>query len=78
MLLADEPTASLDADAADEVVALLAERVAERGATLLTVVHDLELLPRLADHALVLRRGLIVADVAVDAGTPAQSRGLLR
>ena len=78
MLLADEPTASLDADAADEVVALLAERVAERGATLLTVVHDLELLPRLADHALALRRGLIVADVAMDAGTPAQLRGLLR
>ena len=78
MLLADEPTASLDADAADEVVALLAERVAERGATLLTVVHDLELLPRLADRALALRRGLIVADVAVDAGTPAQLRGLLR
>ena len=78
MLLADEPTASLDADAADAVVALLAERVAERGATLLTIVHDLELLPRLADHALALRRGLIVADVAMDAGTPAQLRGLLR
>ena len=78
MLLADEPTASLDADAADEVVALQAERVAERGAMLLTVGHDLDLLPRLADRALALRRGLIVADVAVDAGTPAQLRGLLR
>ena len=78
LLLADEPTASLDADAADEVLALLAELVAERGATLLTVVHDLDLLPRLADRALALRRGLIVADVTVDAGTPAQLRGLLR
>jgi phosphonate transport system ATP-binding protein len=78
MMLADEPTASLDADAADEVAALLAAVAAERQATLVCVVHDLDLLPRLADRAIALRRGVVVADVAVDSHTPAQLRGLLK
>lgn len=78
MLLADEPTASLDAEAADEVAGLLAAVAAERQTTLVCVVHDLDLLPRLADRAIALRRGVVVADVAVDAQTPAQLRGLLK
>ena len=45
----DEPTASLDAEAADEVIALLTSVVAERQATLVCVVHDLDLVPRLAE-----------------------------
>ena len=57
MLLADEPTASPDAEAADEVIALLTSVVAERQATLVCVVHDLDLVPRLADRVIVLRRG---------------------
>ena len=78
ILLADEPTASLDAEAADEVASLLADVAAERKATLVCVVHDLELLPRLADRAIALRRGVLVADVKVDARTAFQLRGLLR
>ena len=78
LLLADEPTASLDADAADAVASLLAAVAAERRATLVCVVHDLDLLPRLAERAIALRRGVVVADVAVDAHTPAQLRGLLK
>ena len=78
VLLADEPTASLDADAADEVIGLLAAVASEREATLVCVVHDLDLLPRLADRAIALRRGIVVADVAVTAHTPSQLRGLLK
>ena len=78
LLLADEPTASLDADAADEVIGLLAEVAAERGATLVCVVHDLDLLPRLADRAIALRHGVVVADVAVTPHTPGQLRGMLK
>ena len=77
-MLADEPTASLDADAADEVATLLADVARERGATLVCVVHDLDLLPRLADRAIALRHGTVAADVAVDAGTPDRLRGLLK
>jgi putative ABC transport system ATP-binding protein len=40
LLLADEPTASLDDDHAREVVALLAEGAAEQGATLVVATHD--------------------------------------
>lgn len=78
LLLADEPTASLDADAADEVVALLAAVAAERAATLVCVVHDLDLLPRIADRAIALRHGAVVADVAVGPGTAAQLRAMLK
>jgi len=78
LLLADEPTASLDADAADDVIQLLAEVAAERGATLVCVVHDLDLLPRLARRAIALRHGVVVADVAVTPNTPQQLRGMLK
>jgi len=78
LLLADEPTASLDADAADDVIQLLAEVAAERCATLVCVVHDLDLLPRLARRAIALRHGVVVADVAVTPNTPQQLRGMLK
>lgn len=78
LLLADEPTASLDADAADEVAALLADVAREHRSTLVCVVHDLDLLPRLAERAIALRHGIVVADVLVDQRTPAQLRGLLK
>lgn len=78
LLLADEPTASLDSEAADEVVGLLSAVTSGHPVTLVCVVHDLELLPRLADRAIALRRGRVVADVAVEAHTPAQLRGFLK
>jgi len=40
MLLADEPTAHLDDDTAQEALALLAELAAEQGATLVVATHD--------------------------------------
>lgn len=78
LLLADEPTASLDADAADEVVALLNRAVQERAMTLVCVVHDLELVPRLAQRAIALHHGRVVADMAANEQTPAVLRGLLK
>ncbi len=78
LLLADEPTASLDADATAQIIGLLVSAAAQRESTLICIVHDLELLPRLADRAIVLRQGTIVADVPVTPQTPAQLRGLLK
>jgi phosphonate transport system ATP-binding protein len=74
MLLADEPTASLDAEAADEVINLITTLVAERKSTLICVVHDLDLVPRLADRVVVLRRGQVVADMAVTGSTTSELR----
>lgn len=54
LLLADEPTAALDADNAKIVSRLLRERAAELNATLLVVTHDERLLP---DFQHVIRLG---------------------
>ena len=78
IVLADEPTASLDANAADEIAGLLASVVVERGASLICVVHDLDLVPRLAERAIVMRHGRMVADVAVTPATPSELRPLLQ
>ncbi len=78
MLLADEPTASLDAEAADEVINLLTSLVAEKKSTLICVVHDLDLVPRLADRVIVLRRGQVVADVAVNSNSVSELRGVMK
>jgi putative ABC transport system ATP-binding protein len=50
LILADEPTGNLDEDAADRVLALMLELVADSGAALLMVTHS----PRLA--AMLARR----------------------
>jgi ABC-type lipoprotein export system ATPase subunit len=47
LILADEPTASLDAANADEVGALLVDAANEAGATLICATHDAALLARL-------------------------------
>ena len=69
LVLADEPTASLDPASAREVCALLRGSAAR--ATLITVVHHIDLLPLLADRVIGLRDGQLVFDqplATVDAG----------
>lgn len=67
LILADEPTAALDPSAAAEVCQLLVKAAA--GATLISVVHNLALLPLLADRVIGLKQGQMAFDlpiVAVD------------
>jgi phosphonate transport system ATP-binding protein len=69
LVLADEPTASLDPASAREVCALLRGSAAH--ATLITVVHHIDLLPLLADRVIGLRDGQLVFDrplATLDAG----------
>lgn len=56
VLLADEPTASLDRAAADQVIQDLTSAAEEHGTTLVTVSHDEALLARM-DHILRLQNG---------------------
>lgn len=56
VLLADEPTASLDAERGYEVVSLMAEQVKATGKSAVLVTHDQRMLP-LCDRVLRLENG---------------------
>lgn len=59
ILLADEPTASLDAGNGQSVMKLLTNLVRERGMTLVVVTHDNRILP-VAERILHLENGRLV------------------
>lgn len=65
LILADEPTAALDPQAAAEVCALLvdAARTAGERPTLITVVHNPALLPLLAERVIGFKAGRIAFDL---------------
>ena len=65
LLIADEPTAALDATLQAEILATLARLRRERGLAILLITHDLALAGP-ADEILVMERGRIV-----ERGTPA-------
>jgi putative ABC transport system ATP-binding protein len=60
VVLADEPTASLDAESGEVVARLLVEETSERGATLVCATHD-EVLLRHLDRMVRLERGGIAS-----------------
>jgi peptide/nickel transport system ATP-binding protein len=60
LLIADEPTTALDVTVQSEVLTLLDRLVADRGMALIFVSHDLAVVSRMTDHALVMRAGEVV------------------
>jgi iron complex transport system ATP-binding protein len=67
VLLLDEPTTFLDVAHQVEVLDLLAGLNRERGATVVMVLHDLNLAARYADHLVVMGEGRILRE-----GDPAE------
>lgn len=65
-LLLDEPTSALDLGHQHKTLQL-AKRMADRGAAVVAVIHDLNLAAQYGDRLIVLNRGEIAAD-----GTPEQ------
>ena len=63
MILADEPTSALDPRATLEACQTL--RAMAEGLTLISVVHQMDLLPILADRVVGLSQGRVVLDVPV-------------
>ncbi|GAB1390674.1 MAG: ABC transporter ATP-binding protein [Rubrivivax sp.] len=63
LVIADEPTASLDSDTADQVLALMREQAERAGAAFLLATHDERLLAR-CDRVLRLRDGRILPENA--------------
>jgi putative ABC transport system ATP-binding protein len=74
LLLADEPTGSLDTQRGREVLELLRELCRERGVAVVLVSHD-PTAARYADRVLVLRDGQL-GDYDADPATGAEAYGL--
>src|SRR5581483_3529129 len=60
LVLADEPTTALDVTVQAQVLALLGRLVAEEGAALLLISHDLAVVAGMCDRLLVMYRGELV------------------
>ena len=60
IIIADEPTASLDAGSGEAVAELLTELTADSGATILAATHDERLIRRM-DKVLRLENGELVS-----------------
>ena len=70
VLLADEPVASLDPEAADEVMRLLRRLASSDGLAVVCVLHQPDLAKRYADRLVGLRRGHTVFDRPASAVAP--------
>ena len=81
VLMADEPIAALDPRHQLEAMQVLRAQ-ADRGASVVCALHDLELAGRYADRVAVLDRGRLIAcgspDAVLDAETLAQVFGVMR
>ena len=74
VLLLDEPTSALDEDSRDEVEAM-ADRLRDRGVTLVWITHDQAQAARRGDHLVALREGRLEFAGHVD---EAREAGVLR
>lgn len=72
LVLADEPTAALDPAATAQVCAALRDLAGGPDQVLLTVVHDLALLPRLAGRVIGMAQGRVLWDLPIAEVTPAR------
>jgi phosphonate transport system ATP-binding protein len=75
LILADEPTSALDPAATAHTVQHLL-KLAAGGATLLTIVHDLALVPVLGERVIGLRDGRVVLDRSMDGAALTEVAGL--
>jgi len=66
LVIADEPTSSLDVTVQARILDLLAHLRAAHGTALLFVSHDLAVVARLCDRVLVMREGCIVDEGRAD------------
>jgi phosphonate transport system ATP-binding protein len=64
LLLADEPTSSLDPKTSVEIMELMAKQAAARGIPVIVNIHNVELAKRYADRVVGMSKGGVVFDGA--------------
>lgn len=64
IIFLDEPTASLDPEAADTIRSLLLKRQKERGMTVFYTSHNMQEVERLSDRIIFIHQGKIIAEGA--------------
>lgn len=62
LILADEPTSSLDPKTSVEIMEILVRLAAERGIPVVVNIHNVELAKRFADRVIGMSKGMIVFD----------------
>ena len=78
LVLADEPTSALDPSATQQVCEALLALAQPAGRTLISVVHDPELLPVLATRVIGVAGGEVQWDLAIEAVRPENLHELYR
>ena len=66
ILIADEPTTALDVTVQKEIILLLKKLQSEEGMSVIFISHDLALVSEIADRVLVMYKGSIVENGAVN------------
>jgi len=74
LLLADEPTTSLDTTVQKSILDLLLRQREKRGLSLIFISHDLDAVRYMTDRVLVLEKGSLVEDLAVEKLGTAEAR----
>ena len=69
LLILDEPTAALGVEESANVVATVQRLRRERGMAVLLITHNLEEMRRLADRAVILRRGRLAGSMMLNNAT---------
>ncbi|WP_292291492.1 ABC transporter ATP-binding protein [Marivita sp.] len=60
LIIADEPTTALDVTIQSQILKLMRAQIAEKGASMILITHDLAVVSEMADHITVLYCGKVV------------------
>ncbi len=60
LIIADEPTTALDVTIQAQILRLMRRQIAEKGASMILITHDLAVVSEMADHITVLYCGRVV------------------
>ena len=80
LIIADEPTSALDVSVRSQILDLLDELIVSRGIGLMFISHDLNMVRRFCDRALIMYSGQIVETIRaadLDAAIHPYTQGLL-